>query len=522
VTTTATVPALDAGTAHRLLARAAYGARPGEAAALVRQGLGPWLDRQLALPAEDAGTTAQLEALRVPIRYSPGPDAPMVDEDRPLRTLAASQTENWLLVGTREAPVPHPERRRPQIELRVATLLRKAVAEAQLRERLVEFWHDHFNIATQVLEFAAVSIIEHDRRIRGQALGSFRTLLEAMATSPAMLLYLNNWSSRAGAPNENYARELLELHTLGQAAYHGGARSGRDVPKLPDGRPAGYVDADVWEAARALTGWSVGNNQPLDRVRRLPRSGEFAYVAAWHDPYQKHFLGQDLDPFAPAMAHGKAVLDRLAAHPATARHICTKLARFLIGEPVPPAAVARAEAAFQRHAEAPDQIARTVRALLLGPEIVAPQYGRVRRPLDFVSASARALQLPFTPTQQLVNQMPEAGQTLFGWPSPDGQPVDPALYLGASALRARWTIAQALGRNSWKTGASPMLAEYAGQPVARVTARLAQSALGPAAPRVAETIAAVWSAAGRNPKPNAAEVGELAGWILAAPAFQAA
>jgi uncharacterized protein (DUF1800 family) len=522
VNTTANAPALDAGTAHRVLARAAYGARPGEATALARQGFGPWLDRQLALPPDDPALVAQLEALRVPIRYRPGPDEPVVDEARPLRSMVASQTENWALIGSREERVPAAERDRPRLELILVTLLRKAVAEAQLRERLVEFWHDHFNVATPSLQFVSVSIVEHDRRIRGAALGNFRTLLEAVATSPAMLIYLNNWSSRAGAPNENYARELLELHTLGQAAYHGGARSGRDVPKLPDGRPAGYVDADVWEAARALTGWTVANNQPLDRVRRLPRSGEFTYVAAWHDPYQKHFLGQDLDPFAPAMAHGKAVLDALATHPATARHVCTKLARFLIGEPVPPAAIARAEAAFLRHAAAPDQIARTVRALLLGPEIAALAHGRVRRPLDFVAAAARALDLPFTPTQQLANQMPGAGQTLFGWPAPDGQPVDPEPYLGASALRARWEIAQGLGRNSWKTGASPLLAECAGQPVAQVTARLAQTALGPAAPRVADTIAGVWQAAGRSAKPNAAEVGELAGWVLAAPAFQTA
>jgi uncharacterized protein (DUF1800 family) len=146
----------------------------------------------------------------------------------------------------------------------------------------------------------------------------------------------------------------------------------------------------------------------------------------------------------------------------------------------------------------------------------------VRRPLDFVAAGARALALPFTPALPLVNQMTAAGQTLFGWPSPDGQPLDAAPYLGASTLRARWAIAQGLGRDLWHTGLTPMAAELAGQPVAEVVARLAQPALGPAAaPSAAETIAGVWEAAGRNPKPNAAEVGELAGWVLAAPAFQA-
>ncbi|WP_149537077.1 DUF1800 domain-containing protein [Siccirubricoccus phaeus] len=515
-----TIPALDEAAAHRVLARAAYGARPGEAARLARQGLGPWVEQQLALPAEEPALLERLDALRLPIRYAPAPGEPVISEDRPLRALRASQEENWQLIGTREAPVPPTERERPRLELLAATVLRKVAAEAQLRERLVEFWHDHFHVSTATGPSVLVSIVDHDRRVRAHALGNFRALLEAMATSPAMLAYLSNASSRAGAPNENYARELLELHTMGRPAYFGAARTARDVPKLPDGRPAGYVDADVWEAARALTGWSIANSQPLDPSRRLPRTGEFAYVAGWHDPYQKRFLGLELEPFAPDMADGRAVLDALATHPATARFVCTKLARFLIGEKAPEAAIARGEREFLRHATAPDQIARVTRALLLGPEITQAGLGRVRRPLDVIAAGARALDLPFTPTLQLLGQMAPAGQLLFGWGAPDGQPVEGWPYLGASALRTRWGIALALGQNRWGSGVSPRREELAEQPVEAVLLALAAPALGAEARATAATIAGVWEAAGRNPRPNPAEIGELAGWVLAAPAFQ--
>ena len=507
--------------ALRILARAAYGARPGEAAALARQGLPAWLDRQLALPSEEPALTARIAGFEIPIQYAAGPGEQITDERRPPRTLAMTQAERWPLAEGRPGlALPPAERGRPRLELLLVTLLRKVAAEAQLRERMVEFWHDHFNVALQAGAGVSVSLPEHDRRIREHALGNFRALLETMATSPAMLLYLNNQSSRAGAPHENYARELLELHTLGRAAYLGAARSARDVPRLPDGTPAGYVDADVWEAARSLTGWTIANGQRLDPGRSLPRSGEYAYVAAWHDPYQKRFLGRDLDPFAPAMAHGRSVLDALAAHPATARFLCGKLARFLLGEPVPAAAQARAEAAFRRHQGRDDQIARTVRALLNGPETAAAEPTRLRRPLDLVAAAARALDLPFVPTPNLLAQMAGAGQSLFNWAPPDGQPLAAEPYLGATALRTRWIMLLGLARNGGRNGLSPLYAGMAGAPAEQVAMRLTELLLGPGRAHVAETVGRVWAEARRNPRPNPAEVAEIAGWITTSPAFQ--
>ena len=511
----------DTGAAHRILSRLAYGAREGEAESLARRGLRDWLEAQLALPAEDDPALARrLAAITLPIRYAAGPGEQITDEVRPLASLAAPQAERWALVPAPGARLPFAEQQRPLLELSIATVLRKAEAEAQLRERMVEFWHDHFSVSARAGIQVQVSLPEHDRRIRRHALGNFRALLEDMATSPAMLLYLNNQSSRAGAPNENYARELLELHTLGREAYAGAARSGRAVPLGPDGVALSYVDADVWEAARALTGWTLAMGQRPDGARPLPRTGEFAHVAQWHDPYQKRFLGRDLDPFQPDLADGRAVLDILARHPATARHLSAKLARFLIGV-APEAAVRRGAEDFRRHAEAPDQIARVLRALLLdGEEVLSPEAGRVRRPLDFVAAAARACAIPLTPTPRLLWEMQMGGQQLFGWPAPDGQPLEAAHYLGASALQRRWICAQALARNLWGTGASPLFAALAGMPVAAAAAQLARRALGPVGDGVADTVAATWTAAGRNPKPGAAEVAELAGWVLASPAFQ--
>ncbi|WP_431267987.1 DUF1800 family protein [Dankookia sp. P2] len=517
----ASEPVLGIDAAHRILGRAAYGARPGEAEALARQGLPGWVDRQLSLPAEDPAVEARLAAIRLPIRYPAAEGRwPALEEERPLTRLAMSQQENFRFYPRKERPVASPEVDRGRLELLVATLVRKVTAEAQLRERLVEFWHDHFAVNAAAGNNVQVSLIDLDRRIRGEALGSFRALLEATATAPAMLYFLNNQSSRAGAPNENYARELLELHTLGRPAYFGAARTTRDVPRDAEGRPAGYVDADVWEAARALTGWSVAAGQSIDGVRRLPDTGDFAFVEAWHDQYQKLFLGRALEPFAGAMVHGRTVLDTLAAHPATARFVCTKLARWLVGDPVPDAAVARAVAAFRANVAAPDQIARVVRAILAGPEIADPQLGRMRRPLDAVAAAARAYAVPLAPNAALFAQMAAAGQLPFGWPAPDGQPLDAAQYDGAGALRTRWGLLLALARNGLNTGASPLFEAMAGQPVAEVAAKLARLALGPAGRPVGATVAGVWVAAGRPERPGMAEVAELAGWMLAAPAFQ--
>lgn len=506
--------------ARRLLNRAAYGPRPGEAAEVGRIGIGDWLDDQLAMPADGPSITAHLANLTLPIRYVAGAGEQMVDEQRPLTALAMSQAQRWALIDGRR-PIAAPERDRPRWEIAVATLARKIAAPDQLRERMVEFWHDHFSVAAQASPHVAVSLPDHDARIRRLAFGNFAALLEAMASSPAMLAYLNNRSSRAGAPNENYARELMELHTLGAEAYHPGARGWRDVPGAAEGRPAGYFDGDVWEAARAFTGWTIAAGQPVDGARTLPDSGAFTYVERWHDGYQKRVLGQELNPFAPALAHGRAVLSLCATHPATARRLCTKLARFLLGDPPPPVAITRAVAAFARHRDAPDQIAHTLRALLDGPEITAPHPGRVRRPLDVVVAAARGLTIPLAPNLAVIGEMGRAGQLLFAWPTPDGQTLDADWYLGGGALRARWGLLLAIAQNSWATGASPLWNGLAGRSASDAALELGTLLVGEAGGDMARRLVAAWTTDRRPDRVhNAPEAALLAGLALLAPGFQ--
>jgi uncharacterized protein (DUF1800 family) len=506
--------------ARRLLNRAAYGPRPGEAATVARMPRRDWVAAQLAAPPGDAALEAHLARMTLPIRYVAGPGEQMVEEDRPLTALAMTQAQRWAL-GDNRRPIAWPERERPRLELIAATIARKVLAPYQLRERLVEFWHDHFSVAAQSSIQASVCLPEHDDRIRRHALGNFSELLEAMATSPAMLVYLNNRSSRAGAPNENFARELMELHTLGAAAYHPQARGWREVPGATEGRPTGYHDGDVWEAARAFTGWTLAAGQRVDAAQVLPPAGAFAYVERWHDGYQKRVLARELPPFAPAMADGRAVLAACAAHPATARHVATKLARFLVGEAPPAAAIARAEASFLRHRDAPDQIARTVAALLDGPEATDPAQGRMRRPLDVVAAAARGLAIPILPKPPLFEDMGRAGQALFAWPAPDGQPVTAAPYLGAGALRARWSLLLGLAQDWWRTGASPLAAALVGQPALRAARTLAAPLLGPTTEDAIGAIGRAW-AADRRPEHarNRQEVALLAGLLLLAPGFQ--
>ncbi|MBW6400470.1 DUF1800 domain-containing protein [Roseomonas sp. HJA6] len=507
--------------ARRLLNRIAYGPRPQDVPAVAQMTAADWIEAQLALPTGGSEVDAHLATLTIPIRYASGPGEQIVDEDRPLVTLGWTQEKRWALAQNRLA-VAYQERERPYRELAAATMARKVVAPDQLRERLVEFWHDHFSVAWQAGPGVLVSLPDHDARIRQHAFGNFGALLEAMASSPAMLAYLNNSSSRAGAPNENYARELFELHTLGAAAYHPDARTWHDVPGAEAGEPVGYFDGDVWEAARALTGWTIAMGQRVDAARTLPETGAFTYVERWHDGYQKRVLGKELTPFAPALADGRAVLGFAATHPATARHVCGKLARFLLGDPAPPAAVARAEAAFLRHRASPDQIAQLLRALLDGPEVTDPAVFRVRRPLDIVAASARALAIPLVPRPPLTDGMTRAGQNLFAWFPPDGQPIDAAYYLGGGALMARWSLLLGLARNDWGTGTSPFYAEMAGRPVAEAAGRVATLALGSSAgPAVADRLMRAW-AVDRRPDRlrNPQEAALLAGMTLLAPGFQ--
>ncbi|GIV17936.1 MAG: hypothetical protein KatS3mg022_3371 [Armatimonadota bacterium] len=197
-----------------------------------------------------------------------------------------------------DLPVPEVLR-----QLQQHAILRAVYSRYQLYERMVDFWRDHFNVYAHK-GLCAYYLPQYERDVlRKHALGKFSDLLKATARSPAMLLYLDNYRNRRGVPNENYARELMELHTLG---VHGG-----------------YTQKDVQEVARCFTGWTV-------EERFLHPRGTFRFDLSQHDDGEKQVLVQHL-PAGGGIEDGERVLEMLALHPSTAKHLCRKLCMHFMG-----------------------------------------------------------------------------------------------------------------------------------------------------------------------------------------------
>jgi uncharacterized protein (DUF1800 family) len=285
----------------------------------------------------------------------------------------------------------------------------------QLYEVMVEFWSDHFNI--HLLNGLGPTLKPEDdiQVIRAHALGNFRDLLHASAKSPAMLFYLDNFFNQASAPNENYARELMELHTLGV-----------------DG---GYTETDVKEVARCFTGWSI----------RFPGDpdgdyGTFVYLDSVHDDGAKLVL-QNTIAAGGGQSDGEQVLDLLAAHPATARFIATKLCRRFISDSPDPASIDAVAAAFTQSA---GDIRSTLRALFATAAFRNSADLKFCRPAEYLAGLVRAL-APDTPyptddgllfffAQSIMGQLP------FYWPTPDGYPDEQAYWASTGGMLNRWRL----------------------------------------------------------------------------------
>jgi uncharacterized protein (DUF1800 family) len=439
------------------LSRFGNGPTPEDFSALSKRSFASWIEEQTAPPkGDDPATLARLKACRLRIHYGAGPDNkwPATDEARPLDLLDQPIEAVWPLLDNNAKPRGGAERRRAMDEVIAATYLRNVYSRYQLREVMAQFWHDHFHVNANADEHIMVALPTYDRDvIRANALGNFREMLEGVASSTAMLYSLSNQSSRAGSANENYGRELFELHTLGRDAYLNDRYDRwREVPGALQGAPQGYIDQDVYESARAFTGWTVENGNAIDGQRKLPSTGRFAYVEAWHDGYQKRVLAQEFDPFAVPRHDGRRVLDLVSDHPATAKHLAQKLCIRFLGPNPPDALVARVAEEWRRQAKAPDQIVKVVRLIALSPEFEASRGAKVKRPLVLAAGFLRLTSADFTPTEAFHNGVISAGQRLFGFPAPTGMPDTNDDLLGTSALRNRWNLLLGLAQNSWQTG----------------------------------------------------------------------
>ncbi|MSO72720.1 MAG: DUF1800 family protein [Rhodospirillaceae bacterium] len=293
--------------------------------------------------------------------------------------------------------------------------------------------------------------------IRPHVFGNFRTMLEANATASSMLIYLDNWISNATTPNENYAREIMELHTLGGGAYYGTAAAST-VPKSDDGVALGFTDQDIVQASRVLSGWTIQNSQRGDAGVNVPSTGEFIFIARLHNRAAGNLLGVSMaasNTVIPGAlnnndtSQGRKFFDILAAHPATATFIVTKLANRIFGDSPPQAVIDRGIAAWRAFQAAPNQIARVLRAILLdGNEIMTAPVTKVRRPYERTIAMARTTDMVVNAGTFMANYLDPVNDGLFTWPAPDGRPDANAYWMATGATLASWNYLFTLPNNA--------------------------------------------------------------------------
>lgn len=343
----------------------------------------------------------------------------------------------------------------PLRELRIANFIRATYSKWQLREVLVDFWHNHFNVYAWDYFVASSAWPDYDRVIRTHALGNFRTFLEAIGRHRAMLFYLDQYISRAPQFNENYARELFELHGLGAENYLGvmDALAVPDYdPNGPNGLPGiilpnpapplGYVDADVYAAARAFTGWTFS-------ISGQNSTGAFTFDPNIHDRGEKRILrGRLIDNSHNSdEGDGLFVYDMIANHPGTAKFIARKLCRRLITDTPPEALVNQIALVFYNNRAAPDQIKQTVRAILMSNEFQISWAQKVKRPFEAAAATLRAVMCsansnfaPATNKEDFYWTYDAAGQQQFGRRSPDGYPDVSTAWRSTTSMLMRWKL----------------------------------------------------------------------------------
>ncbi len=436
------------GIALVALNRMGFGPRPGDVAAF--NALGSDDDARLAAyvlqqlnPDPNQANDPEYHQRRLGLNGYPDPG---------FTTLAKSLTQLW-----QDHRVGGTQPSRPVEETRLNTYLRMVYSKWQLRELLADFWLNHFNVYG-FETYTQETFVHYDRDvIRANLFGNFRTLLEAVARSTSMLYFLDNYTNTRNGPNENWARELFELHTLGAENYYGvGAQAGvpewgagvvwpAGTPSAGQPIPAGYVDNDVYETARAFTGWGVSSTL-----------GTFLYTASNHDNFQKAVLslGQvNIPPNQADEKDGEDVLDMLAAHPGTGRHLARKLCRRLISDDPPPALVETIGDLFTAQWLAPDQLKQVYEAILLSTEFKTTWGAKIKRPVEFSVSALRATnanwnfgyssQNPLTvepDTSSFLSRQSKTGQNLFARIPPDGFGDREAIWSGTNTRLQCWRL----------------------------------------------------------------------------------
>jgi len=428
--------------ARHALNRLAYGPRPGDVDQVARDGVMRWIDRQLDPSSIPDDSLAGLERRFTILRESPDDLARIFEAARRAR-VARQKAGDAAAPDTTDAP---PEMRRLAGEFTDLAVVRAAYSERQLDEVMADFWTNHFNVyaGKGIDRYLLPDYIEHV--IRPHAMGNFADLLIATAQSPAMLFYLDNWESVApgavppqlaraeararfgrGNParldsvaqrlpkgiNENYGRELMELHTLGV-----------------DG---GYTQADVIAAARILTGWGI------ERPRQDPR---FVFNQWAHDFGAKTVLGVPF-PAGHGMDEGIRLLKMLAMHPATMHHVSWELCQRFVADEPPDGCVDDAVAAWRKTG---GDIRAVLTAIFHGPDFwaAANRSAKIKTPLEFVASALRASGAEPDTTFRLGQVVARLGEPLYQHVAPDGYPETQDEWVNSGALLDRMNVAVGL------------------------------------------------------------------------------
>ena len=434
--------------AFHLFNRLGYGPRPGEVEQLAKGGenaLVEWLQHQTHPLPLAASSPLGLKLARLKT-LAASPEV-LLEQYQPLAKVArqqglektdqAAKKDLRAEIGKEHLP-NHIEQ-----ELAAQKLLRAVESDNQLEEVLTDFWFNHFNIDWSKNEDKWLLTSYERDVIRPNVFGKFRDFLGAVAHSPAMLIYLDNWLSvrdgftppakfkqvAAGKPgnrtgiNENYARELLELHTLGV-----------------DG---GYSQNDVREVARALTGWTV------ERPKKDPR---FIFRQRQHDTDEKRVLGSII-PAGGGQDDGERVLDIVSRHPATAKFIATKLCRRFVSDRPAPGLIARIAKTFQASG---GDLRATYLAIFTSPEFWSKDSVRakIKTPLEFVVSGMRAvdahIDADYSVPLRFIGRLDQMGMAVYRCPPPTGYKDSADAWVSPGALVARINFGVALSRGNVK------------------------------------------------------------------------
>jgi uncharacterized protein (DUF1800 family) len=512
------------------LDRLGFGPSPGEIARIEQAGLEQWINAQLhpesiddsAMDARLASLPAlQLSAQALLDQYPPtdvaAKRAGMSQDDyRKQQQLLAHPAQ-----GMHAPPSSDPQE--IQNELADAKMLRAIYSNRQLEEQLVNFWFNHFNVfAGKDYDRWYIATYERDD-LRPHVLGKFRDLLEATAKSPAMQFYLDNWISadpdafarikqhpeqyRAapGAPplggkrglNENYGRELMELHTLGV-----------------DG---GYSQQDVIEVARCFTGWTIAS--PRDNP-------QFFFDDRIHDPDEKIVLGKKIH--AGGIRDGEEVLDLLAKDPHTAHHISLQLAQYFVADDPPAPLVDRMVKTWKK---SNGDLREVMRTMIYSPEFWshAAYRAKVKTPFELVASAARALGADVDQAQPLVSWSARIGEPLYQCLTPNGYSDKAQSWVSTGALLNRLNYAISLASNHIRDTSvelTPLIGDNVGADPQKALDRVMNLFLGEG---VSDATRATLESESHDPKVTGAKLddpirevnlGVLSGLVLGAPEFQ--